>query len=52
MKETGISTAVELAPKAIIAESFEEEVPHPLMAVSEPEEALLLDVGRNKAASS
>jgi len=43
---------VEVATKAIIAESLEEEVPRPLPAVSEPEEASLLDVGGNKAASS
>jgi len=43
---------VELAPKAIIAEIFKEEVPHPLTAVSDPEEALLWDVGKNKTASS
>jgi len=51
-KETGIETAVELAPKALIAEIFEQKVPRPLTAVSEPAEASLLDVGRNKAASS
>jgi len=51
-EESGIETAVELATKAIIAESLEEEVPRPLSAVSEPEEASLLDVGGNRAASS
>jgi len=38
-----------LAKKAIIAESLEDEVLHPLTAVSEPEKALMLDVGGNKA---
>jgi len=53
-EESGIGIAVELATKAIIAESLEEEVqvPRPLAAVSEPEEASLLDVEGNKAASS
>jgi len=40
-----------LATKAIIAESVKDEVPRPLMAVFEPEEASLLDVGRNKTLS-